>query len=187
MRATVAARRSDSSRLEISEPTASVWPSIRKVSAGFVGQQGQHGVRHLAQRADLVARDRRRAGVEGQAADFETAHAVTDTGRTLDLVDRVEAAHLLDRRLAEEVSTSSSSASSASSMYSLRPGCSGAAAAGPGPDRARRCRSSSYAVIEIGEDVFAAVRRDARAAQDVAVAVAHGDDLGAVRPRDGFT
>ena len=33
--ATASARRSDSARLAMSEPTASVWPSIRKVSPGL--------------------------------------------------------------------------------------------------------------------------------------------------------
>ena len=42
------------------------------------------------------------------------------------------------------------------------------------------------ALVDIGQHIFAAVRRDARAANDVAVLVADRDDLVAVVADDGF-
>ena len=41
-----------------------------------------------------------------------------------------------------------------------------------------------FGLVVVGEDVLAAVRHDARAAQDVAVAIADGDDLHAVGADD---
>src|SRR5690606_33478774 len=110
---------------------------------------------------------------------------VTDASRALDLVDGIKARDLLNRWLGEEVLhlvlIRVGSVEHIVTHRDVEPER-GQVVTGIAPGQ----KVVVVAIVKIGEDDFAAVRRDARAAQDVAVAIADGDDLAAIRTFDHF-
>src|SRR5690606_26721816 len=136
---------------------------------------------------DRVLGNRRRAEIEGDGVEVDAAHAVAHAGRIAHLVDRVEPAHRLDRRLVEELV-----------IGALVVGAAGVEDVFLGRDAEpeRRQVEAGIApaapflavgpVAGIDEDMLAPVRHDARTAHDVAVAVADRHHLHAVGAHHGL-
>src|SRR6185312_1977394 len=134
----------------------------------------------------LAVGNRRRAELEGQRIEVDAAGDVAHAGGALDLLDRVEALDPFHRRLFQEfiIVVGIFDGFGVQDIPVARDG-----------EAHRRQVVAGIAplaaiviapLVDIVQHVFAPVRCDARALDDVAVAVADGDDPVAIASLDGF-
>ncbi len=159
---------------------------MRKVSAGFLPQDLLHRRRHAFQPLNLAFVDRRRAELEGDGVEVDATGLVADARRTLHLVDRVEALDAFDGRLLQERIVG---------VRIVHPlGIEDVLLFGNSELQGRQVETGVapfadavvVVLVDIDEDIFAIVRRKARAPDDVAVAIADGYHARAVVAEDGL-